>query len=422
MSILNTQVAQSQTRPGHQSGINTGNINPLYIEEYGGEVEKRFLKQSFMRQFFSFKSIRGTDTLTNDRMGFSSLQKVARGIRPHDNSVTFDNISVKVDTIVLARTNSFLLEEFQSHIDVRKEVGAEHGREIGKFFDETFLVQGIKAAQTTNVVPVKDPATDTVTGYIEVGGWADPIDAGLGKGTPPTTYAKRSAPEGFQGSTVVQLGAALDELDPVALELAIQDMCQGIEEKDVEIMEGVILLRPAQYYVLLKNDKLLNKDFGEGAGDYANGMVLKSNGVRIQTTNRFPVASEIGVEHYLSNAGNNFSYNIDAVDYNCVCVLLMPKALLAGETIPLTSKVYYVDQEFQWFVDSYLSFGVTPNRAEMAAGIFRSDVTGTTPYGKTASMGAAQLQNEALKAQNAKKMSAVIHKPTLAEQAKLATK
>jgi hypothetical protein len=48
----------------------------------------------------------------------------------------------------------------------------------------------------------------------------------------------------------------------------------------------------------------------------------------------------------------------------------MPKALLAGETIPLTSKVYWSDVELQWFIDSYLAYGVTPNRAEMAGGIF----------------------------------------------------
>ena len=382
MSIINTAVAQSQTRSGHQSGINTGNINPLYIEEYGGEVEKRFLKASFMRQFFKFKSVRGTDTITNDRMGFASLQKVTRGVRPHDNSVTFDNISVKVDTIVLARTNSFLLEEFQSHIDTRKEVGLEHGKEIGKFFDEAFLVQGIKAAVVTNRVPVKDATTDAITGYSDVGGWEDVIISGTGTPTAGTTQV-RTAPEGFQGATTVQLGAVDDEVDPVALEFAIQDMCQGIEEKDVDIMEAVILLRPAQYYVLLRNDKLLDRDFSDANGDYAKGMVMKTNGVRIQVTNRFPKQSDVGGTHYLSNAGNNNAYDVTREDANCAAVLLMPKALLAGETIPLTSKVYYVDQEFQWFVDSYLSFGVTPNRAEMAAAIFRADLTLTTPFGNS---------------------------------------
>jgi hypothetical protein len=382
MTILNQQVAQSQTRPGHQSGIDSGNINPLYREQYAGEVEKRFLKASFMRQFFKFKSVRGTDTVTNDRMGHSSLQKVTRGIRPHDNSVTFDNISVKVDTIVLARTNSHLLEEFQSHIDVRKEVGMEHGKEIGKFFDEAFLVQGIKASVVTNRVPVKDPVSDAITGHLDVGGWADVIIAGTGTPTAGTTVV-RSAPEGFQGATTVQLGAVDDEQDPVALELAIQDMCQGIEEKDVDVENAVILLRPAQYYVLLKNDKLLDKDFSAANGDYAAGMVLQSNGVRIQKTNRFPKQSDVGATHFLSNAGNDNAYDVTREAANCVAVLLMPNALLAGETIPLTSKIYYVDSELQWFVDSYLSFGVTPNRAEMAAAIYRADLTLTTPFGNS---------------------------------------
>jgi hypothetical protein len=97
MSIIGQAVATSQVRDGHQGGINSGNVNPLYIEQYGGEVEHRILKDSFMRQFFTFKSVRGTDTITNDRMGFTELQKVSRGIRPTDSSPTFDNISVKVN-------------------------------------------------------------------------------------------------------------------------------------------------------------------------------------------------------------------------------------------------------------------------------------------------------------------------------------
>jgi len=360
MSIIGQAVATAQVRDGHQGGIDSGNVNPLYIEQYGGEVEHRFLKDSFMRQFFKFKSVRGTDTITNDRMGHSSLQKVSRGVRPSDSSPTFDNISVKVDTIVLARTNQFLLDDFLSHIDVRMEVGVEHGKEIGKFFDESFLVQGIKASQITNV----DPAA------VSLGGWADAITGGSSSKPSDIT---RSAPVDFQGGTVVILDAVDDEKDPDLLELAIQDLCQGIEEKDVDIAEAVLLMRPEQYYTLLKNDKLLDKDFSTSNGDYAAGKVLQSNGVRIQVTNRFPKQADVGTTHYLSNAGNGNAYNVTQADVNCKVLLLMPKALLAGETIPLTSKVYYSDIELQWFIDSYLSYGVTPNRAEMAGGIYRFD-------------------------------------------------
>lgn len=366
MSIINQPVATQQVRSGHQGGIDSGEVNPLYIEQYGGEVEHRFLKDSFMRQFFKFKSVRGTDTITNDRIGFTALQKVTRGTRPTDSAPTFDNISVKVDTIVLARSNQFLLDDFLEHIDTRKEIGLEHGKTIGKFFDESFIVQGIKACQITN----KDP-----DGNLS-GGWAEAVNpAGASK---PANLV-RTAPEGFQGGSVVILGAAGDEEDPDLFEQAIQDLCQNVEEKDVDIMEAVILVRPAQYYTLLKNNKLLDKDFSTGNGDYAKGKVLMANGVRIQTTNRFPTQADVGQTHYLSNSGNGNAYDVTQADVNCKAILLMPKALLAGETIPLTSKVYYSDIELQWFIDSYLAYGVTPNRAEMAGGIFRFDPDLETP-------------------------------------------
>lgn len=356
MTILNQPVAADQVRSGHQGGINSGEINPLYIDQYGGEVEHQFLKDSFMRQFFKFKSVRGTDTITNSRIGSTALQKVARGVRPTDSAPTFDNISVKVDTMVLARTTQFLLDDFLSHIDVRKEVGIEHGKEIGKFFDESFVVQGIKAAQITN----QDPEG------ILLGGW-EPVTT---TGSKPANIV-RTAPNNFQGGNVVQLKAADDELDPELLVKAIHDLCLTIQKKDVDIMEAVILMRPDQYYALLENDKLLDKDFSTGNGDYASGHVLKVNGVRIQLTNRFPRAAQVGETHFLSNAGNGNAYDVTATDVECVVLFLMPKALLAGETVPLTAKVHYSDIELQWFIDSYLSYGVTPNRAEMAGGIFK---------------------------------------------------
>lgn len=254
----------------------------------------------------------------------------------------------------MARTNEFVLDSFLSHIDTRKEIGVEHGKEIGKFFDESFLVQGIKACQVTN----KDP-----DGVLS-GGW---------EGETPTNIV-RTAPKGFQGGTVQVLAGANDETDPDLLELAIQDLCQKIEEKDVDVSEAVLLMRPAQYYALLRNDKLISRDFSSVNGDYAKGDVLESCGIRIQKTNRFPKAADVGATHFLSNAGNGNAYDVTANDQKCVVCLLMPKALLAGETIPLTSDVYFDKKEMQWFIDSYLSFAVTPNRAEMAGGIFTSTV------------------------------------------------
>ena len=368
MAIIGQPVATEQTRSGHIAGIDSGNVNPLYVEQYADGVEHQFLKDSIMRKYFNIKSVRGTDVVGSRRIGNVALQAVTRNQRPASNSPTFDNIQLKIDTIVLARSNTFLLEEFQESIDSRKEIAVEHGLEIGKFFDEAFVIQAIKACQITNV----DPDGNNSGGWVQTGDW--PVyrmnDAALG--TLPSVI-NRTAPAEFKGGTVIVLENAADETDPTDLVAGIMRMCQAVEEKDVEISTGTLLMRPAQYYTLLENDKLLDADFSTGNGDYAKGKVLKINNLRVEITNRFPSAAATG--HFLSNAGNGNAYDTTTADANCVAVYLTPKALLAGETIPLTSDVYYDKKEVQWFIDSYLSFGVTPSRSDATAGLFTSTPT-----------------------------------------------
>lgn len=305
------------------AGSTTGDLSnlDLYIEEYAGEVETRFVKASFMREFVPVKPVRGTDTITNDVMGATTLKAVGRGARRVDPSeATFDKITLTVDTIVLARNTVALLDQFQNRYDVRMELGQDHGKEIGKFFDEAFIIQGIKAAAKT-VVGDNGTAVGVTDGV----------------------------------ANVVDLSAAGDEDDPDKLQRAIEDVCQKIEEDDVDLEGGVILVRPAQYYVLLRNDRLINSQYSTGNGDFAEGMVLRSCGLPIIKTNRIPAAAI--TDHRLGTA-----YNVDATEAKSVALVMLPKSLLAGESIPLTSDVWYNKEELQWFIDSYLAFGVTPNR------------------------------------------------------------
>jgi hypothetical protein len=357
-----TITANEQLRQGHQGGVNTGYVNPLFVEEYSGAVEHRIKKKSFMKSFVNIKNITGTDTLSNDQIGSTSLQKVTRGTRPTDSGTTFDSVSIKVDTMVLARTNQHKMDDFFGRYSVRKEVGMEHGTTIGEFVDEAFLVQSIKAAQ----VSVLEHGET-----VPVGGWQAAFKMGGGAvGTTPAVIT-RSAPKGFEGGNVIILEQANDENVAVDFDLAVRRLTQMMEEKDVEIEDGVLLVRPAQYNTLLDNDKLISKDFSDANGDFAKGMVLLTNNLRVMKTNRFPKAADVGETHFLSNAGNGNAYDVTQADANCVAVLMLPKALLAGETIPLTSDVYYVKQELQWFIDSYLMFAVTPGRLEYAGALFK---------------------------------------------------
>jgi hypothetical protein len=246
---------------------------------------------------------------------------------------------------VLARSNQALIDDFQEHYSTRTAVGQEHGKKIGTFFDEAIIIQGVKSAHVTVVYPD-------------------------GNGPDGTTAAvgSKSAPVGFKDGNVIDLALAADELDGDKLFAAIEDLLEMVELKDVDVEEGALFVDPTQYKALLRSENLINSDFNttDAEGASVTRSLPSVGGVRILKTNRMSAAKNANTGHYLSNAGNANAYDLSADMAKTVALFLMPKALLAGETIPLTSDVYYKKSELQWYIDSYLSFAATPNRPEYA--------------------------------------------------------
>lgn len=300
------------------------------IEEFAGMVESQFAKSSIMREYVNIRSIKGTDTLIGRRMGKTSLTKVTAGVRPDATPTGQGRVSVTVDTIVLARDNQDLLNTFQEDFNVRSELAEDHGKELGKFFDQAFIIQAIKGSLQT-------------------------------------------APTGLNGSIGagknVELAAAGDEIDPDKLEDAIAGLLVEMREEDTDTEQCVIFVRPTQYRTLYKNDKLVSRDYSADNGDFAKGEVMTLDGCRIVSTARIPEAAITG--HKLSNDANGNAYDVSAAEADAVAVILHPRSLLAGETIPLTNKIYYSDVELQWFIDSYLAFGVSVNRPDVCGAVFK---------------------------------------------------
>lgn len=319
------------TTPGGvtQAGQNlgTGAVDALHRTEYGGEVEHTLSVKSFMRRFVKVKPLEGS-TLTNDLVGESSLQAVGRGsFRADPTSMQFGTIAVKVDTIILARATMPKLDEFQNRIDARKELGVSHGKLIAEDFDESFIVQGIKCAQQ---------------------------DA-TGK------------PQGWVGGTTSTITNA-NMNDSAAFLVAIEDLVTAMEEKKVDMEECVLMLRPAQYMTLVRNTDLVDRDLSMENGNRAARYILRASGLPIIKTTLMPKAAV--VDHKLSNAANGNAYDVTATDALCAALIIHPKTLLAGESIPLTSDVYYDKKELQWYVDSFLAYAVTPNRPDHTGAIF----------------------------------------------------
>lgn len=320
------------TRPG-ANGAGT-DVQELHIEEYTGVVEQTIARKSALEGFVSRRSVRGTSTITNFAVGESTLQKLVPGTTPDGSVSKFGKNTLTVDTVVLARNIFPLLETWQTSYDARAEVGQEHGKKIAKFTDQAFFIQALKTALLTSA---RHAGVD-----------------GLG----------------HSGGSKVTMAGASDNLDPAKLYGYIADLFVLMETKDVDPRtdDVVIAVKPAEFYTLLQNEQLINTQYKTSNGTSIEAFLLKTYGVPVVSSNNFPGGSNIA-SHLLSNADNGNAYDGDFT--KAVAVAFSPRALLAGETIPLTTDVFWDQKSKHWFVDAYLSFAVGPNRAEFSGAIYK---------------------------------------------------
>lgn len=320
-------------RPNQQNGA--GDVNALNIEEFTGQVEGTIARKSKLDPYIKRRPVKGTNTITNYAVGETQLTTLKPGEAPDSTPVDFSKASVTVDTVVMARNIIPLLEDFQNNFGARAKVAEEHGKKIAKFSDQSFMIQGIKAARLTE-----------------------------------SAYSGGTAgkPAGFKGGLVVKFAAAGDQLDPAKLYSKIGEALTGMEEKDVEPQsEDVILIvRPKEFYTLQEAEQISNGEYLTAEGNkLTNVAMFKAWGIPVVSSNNLP--NSVIEDHELSTTGNGNAYDGDFTKVKAL--LISPRALLAGETIPLQSKVWFDDLTKQWFIDSWLAFAATPDRAEFAATI-----------------------------------------------------
>ncbi len=307
----------------------------LATEEYGTMVEHTVRRKSALEGFVPMRPVRGTTTLTDFAIGESQLGVVAPGVTPEAHDVQFSKASITVDTVIYARATLPLLDTFQTHYDARKEIATEHGKKIAKFRDASFFIQAAKAASMGT------------SRFANVDG----------------------EPAGFKGGSTITLAAAADVSDPALLHSAFRDLFVKMEEKDVVPREDdvMIALRPDAFYTMQDAEQIVNGTYVTADGTKLDNVaIFKAWGCPVISSNNIPNSLIAG--HELSNARNSNAYDGDFT--KLAGLAFSPRALLAGETIPLASDVYYEKVEKMWFVDSHLSYAVTPNRAEFAGAIW----------------------------------------------------
>lgn len=328
-----TPVTYDITRPNQRHG--EGDPLAEVTEQFTGTVEGTIKRRSIMAGFVPVRSVRGTSTISNRGISKAKLQAIVPGTTPTPSTEpNTAKIFLKIDTVIIARNAEPMLDEFQTDYDYQREVAREQGQEVSNMYDETFFIMAAKAAMAT----------------------ASP-------------YGTAAQMPGHSGGNTVTLAAAMDYKDPAKLYQAISDLVEKFLEHDVRPNEEdfILVLPPASFMALQRAEYIVNGQYVTSAGDTLNtSFMFSAFGVPVITSNNAVFGKTI-TDHLLSNDSNGKAY--DGNFEKVIAQMFSPRALLAGSTIPVQTKIFFDDLSKLWFIDTWLAFGVTINRTEYAGAI-----------------------------------------------------
>jgi hypothetical protein len=254
----------SNATPSRLGAINGGSDkDALFLKVFAGEVLTAFAEKNVLLEKTTVRSISSGKSAQFPVTGNFSAAYHTPGNEILGESMNHAERVITIDDLLISNTFIANIDEAKNHYDVRANYSAKLGQALANTADRQMFQVGIQAAR----------AAATVTG-------------------------------GFGGARIVDTDFLTSSDDLIA---GLFAAAQTFDEKDVPEDERYAFVRPAQYYALAQNTKVLNKDWG-GAGAYADGKVLRIAGLTIVATNHLP-STNITTG---TNAGTATRYAVDA--------------------------------------------------------------------------------------------------------------
>lgn len=231
-------------RPGQINGA--GSTDAIFLKVFSGETLKTFQETNLMKDLHKIRSISSGKSAQFVYFGKTTAAYHTPGAEMLGNAIGQNERTILIDGLLVANVSVPNIDEAMSHYDVRSEYASLLGRALALKYDKQCLQVAVLAAR----------ASTTITG-----------NSG--------------------GSSLTN---AAFETDGDALAEGIFDAAQALDEKDVPENERYIVLKPAQYWLLARNTKILNKDWG-GKGAYSDGRGLMVAGIEVVKSNNLPTTN-----------------------------------------------------------------------------------------------------------------------------------
>ena len=374
MSLVGSSFQDMTFRPGWVGGADSGDINPMFEQEHLAGFQKRITEGAIFTGMTQKQTLpTGRDTMTWDQHSGAKLTKLARGVIPDTSVGTSERLSLEVDTVLIARTPIAKIDLLLSNPDTLASITEEHAIEFLKQHDRMVPLMAIKAAQIS--AKIANAVNDIPNGTFTIrDGWWRATLAGV---KPGWTGHQRNVVVGFRGGTAIEL-PALGWKDWQIIEQAMTATMIKIGKKNIDQVGsgGKWFVSWDIYGTLLQNDRYTSMKFSRWNSDITDqGLLDTVHNIAVIPTNRLAdLAQDVGVRNLMSNARNNFAYDVTLDDARCCAVWFSPKALKEIELISHHSVSFYSEIDHTRYIDDMWSYAVGPDRLEFAGAIFRNAI------------------------------------------------
>lgn len=305
----------------------------IHIEEHLGIVDASFLYASRFAAWTNIRTLRGTNQLRLDRIGSASVKGRRSGETLDTTPIRNDKLNLIVDTVLYVRNEFDYFDEWTSNPNLRKEVGKEHGIALAKVYDSACIGQLQKAAM-----------------------WQAPA------------HLKNAFHDGVRETATVTSDKAASATVLVDAHRAGVEKLINRDLGDQLVSEGITLVSPAVFTLLLHHDKLMNVQFGAGEGNsFVGARIGFMNGVRVMETPRFAAAA-------VTDSPLGAAHNLTAAEVKRQMVTFIPSlALVAASVHPVNAKFYPDDRSFSHVLDTFQSYNIGQRRPDAVAAV---EITG----------------------------------------------
>lgn len=274
-----------------------GDSRALFLKIFSGEVLTVYDANTVMKDRVRVRNINSGKSAQFPAIGRTKASYHTPGTEITGDIIQLDEKVITIDDLLIADTFISRIDEAISHFEVRQEFSKRMGQALAQTYDRNLLSLAVKAARDTGA-------------------------GGLGKGAVGQSDAYSSS---IGASPTVQ--NIVDEMYNAAASL---------DNKFIPQEGRFAIVSPSTYWSLVTNDKILNKFYSEGNGDYAKGKLLNIAGFDIVKS------PNLSLDHTAVTAtypDYNSKYTVDATKTLAMC--MTAEALGTVKLLDLASEMQY---------------------------------------------------------------------------------